>query len=456
LTLTHRAIDRPASVIVSYARKDRPHLKAFLKATESLQQQRLMTVWYDQMMTAGSRWKPKIDREISQADVIVLLLTKTFLRSAQCRRELALAMKRESVNKAVIFSVVVTSPPGARARWTELAPYNRWQLAPRADDVVRPIVEWPSAGWKEVDAELRAMLADIRSSVRARRSEKLIELDTAPDARRMVGRDRDLREVMNWVEDPTCRMIVLQGFKGIGKSMLASRLAHDLARHPRWAHVIWRRVQDAPSVQQLLHGLAPVLRPIAPSQEGEGPGDERNLFLEVLKRHRCLLVIDNVESLFKSGTEKEFRDPDYARLLEQLATTNHQSCVVLTSRTVVREVEPYTGDKLSVRVKVIKTADWPFRARHLFAGARIICHRPRDREGVGPGRHSGSGQPAGVEYAGPEDSPRSVQWECQGLPCEGASLRGRRGRHRRSARTVVAQRARPVALDSRRPRADTP
>jgi hypothetical protein len=59
--------------------------------------------------------------------------------------------------------------------------------------------------------------------------------------------------------------------------------------------------------------------------------------LTYLRQERCLLVLDNVESIF--ATDKSSRAgamrpsyEGYEQLFQQLGSSDHQSCLLLTSR----------------------------------------------------------------------------------------------------------------------------
>src|SRR5262249_50808735 len=68
-----------------------------------------------------------------------------------------------------------------------------------------------------------------------------------------------------------------------------------------------------------------------PGGEGEGI----RLLVELLRERRCLLVLDNLESLLEPfDSEGRFRETfvGYRAILQAIAETWHQSCLILTSR----------------------------------------------------------------------------------------------------------------------------
>jgi len=65
-----------------------------------------------------------------------------------------------------------------------------------------------------------------------------------------------------------------------------------------------------------------------------------------LQERRCLLVLDNLETLLEEGDPEGAYRPGYqgyGRLIERLGESVHQSCVVLTSREKPRELEALEG-----------------------------------------------------------------------------------------------------------------
>ena len=68
--------------------------------------------------------------------------------------------------------------------------------------------------------------------------------------------------------DEGSRLVSVLGLGGIGKSLLATRLAHDFA--PSFERVFWRSLRDAPTPGEW---LADVLRFLAPEAASESSGE---------------------------------------------------------------------------------------------------------------------------------------------------------------------------------------
>jgi transcriptional regulator with XRE-family HTH domain len=72
----------------------------------------------------------------------------------------------------------------------------------------------------------------------------------APDVAGFLGRADERATLRDWVIDKRSSVVAVLGLGGIGKTMLAARLAHDLT--PAFEHVYWRSLRNAPSVGEWL------------------------------------------------------------------------------------------------------------------------------------------------------------------------------------------------------------
>jgi transcriptional regulator with XRE-family HTH domain len=91
-----------------------------------------------------------------------------------------------------------------------------------------------------------ALFAD-PESVRLTRAE---DWGRAPDTRGFVGRQDELTLLHHRLLTERCRLIAIVGMGGIGKSILAARLAEEIS--PYFERVCWRTLRDAPPVGEWL------------------------------------------------------------------------------------------------------------------------------------------------------------------------------------------------------------
>ncbi len=172
----------------------------------------------------------------------------------------------------------------------------------------------------------------------------------ALDVSHFRGREVELAELTQWIVQERCRLVVVLGMGGIGKSTLVSFLGQQLA--PRFEAVLWRSVRDAPSCEELVADCIAFFSETPPAGFPTSLEQRINQLLARLQARRCLLVLDNLETLLEGGDREGSYLPGYegyARLIQRLAESAHASCVLLTSREKPKEIEPLEGVRAPVR-----------------------------------------------------------------------------------------------------------
>lgn len=161
----------------------------------------------------------------------------------------------------------------------------------------------------------------------------------AVDVSTFYGRTTELSTLTRWVLQDNCRLIGVIGIGGIGKTSLSVKLAEQV--QDCFTYVVWRSLRNAPPLKALLAELVPYLS----GQQETKP--DISSFLQCLRNHRCLVVLDNAESLLDSGNQSgQYRSgyEDYGELLHRVAITRHQSCVIVTSREKCVQAAQWEGD----------------------------------------------------------------------------------------------------------------
>ncbi|WOD41062.1 NB-ARC domain-containing protein [Nodosilinea sp. E11] len=172
----------------------------------------------------------------------------------------------------------------------------------------------------------------------------------AIDVSLFYGRTQELAMLEQWVVNQRCRLVALLGMGGMGKTALSVKLAQTL--QPHFEFVLWRSLRDAPQLSDLLADLLPLVSQQQEVKLPPGPTAQIARLVQYLRQHRCLLVLDNGETILQGGGTIGHYLPGYEAygdLLQQVGESDHQSCLILTSREKPGEIAALEGDGLPVR-----------------------------------------------------------------------------------------------------------
>src|SRR6185503_8736643 len=74
----------PLRVFCCYAHEDEPMRDRLEQQLAALKRRKLISVKHDRDITAGAEWRKEIERELNDADLILLLISASFLDSDFC------------------------------------------------------------------------------------------------------------------------------------------------------------------------------------------------------------------------------------------------------------------------------------------------------------------------------------------------------------------------------------
>lgn len=167
----------------------------------------------------------------------------------------------------------------------------------------------------------------------------------AIDVSRFYARQKELQTLKSWILEDCCRWIGIFGFGGIGKTALSVKVAQQV--QSEFKCLIWRSLQSAPLLNTLLGEILPIL-----TEESKITEISINVLMAQLRSKRCLLVLDNVESILAGGNRSgQYQSgyEDYQQLFNRIAEEQHQSCLIVTGREKPGRFAVLEGKKLPVR-----------------------------------------------------------------------------------------------------------
>lgn len=131
-------------VFISYSHRDEAFKESLDEHLCLMQRTGLVEIWHDRKIVPGQEWDKQIDVRLEQADVIIFLISSSFISSEYCYDiEVKKAIELHVQKKAVLIPVIVRA-----CDWHE-APFGKFQGLPKD---AKPIAKWEDVdtAWLDV------------------------------------------------------------------------------------------------------------------------------------------------------------------------------------------------------------------------------------------------------------------------------------------------------------------
>jgi len=125
---------RPLQLFYSYAHDDEKLCSLLIKHLAALRRQNILQGWYDRCISPGDEWDKKIDSHLEQADIILLLISASFIDSDYCWGvEMKRAIQKHHDCEASVIPIIL------RPVDIEGTPFSKLQFLPKDG---KPITKW--------------------------------------------------------------------------------------------------------------------------------------------------------------------------------------------------------------------------------------------------------------------------------------------------------------------------
>jgi tetratricopeptide (TPR) repeat protein len=282
----------PVEVFCSYAPEDEIFRHQLETHLSLLQREGLLSLWHPRKIAPGTDWSKAIDEHLSNAAIILLLISSDFLASDYCYGvEMALALQLHEANKARVLPIIARSV--------------LWQSSPFSHLSVLPTNARAIARWRDRDDALTDVANGIRQAINnlQAHSEKVAGSERTriwniplPRNRFFLGRDNLLADLTSQLR-PNKSLAVSQpqaisGLGGVGKTQLAIEYAYRSVQ--QYQAVLWSR---AGSREVLTSGFVELARILDLPERDE---QDQKIVIAAVKQWLCthdgwLLILDNAD-----------------------------------------------------------------------------------------------------------------------------------------------------------------
>jgi TIR domain len=149
---------KPIKIFLSYAHRDDEYRQELMVQLSSLLNRKLVEIWHDRQILAGSDWATDISQSLESADIILFLVSADFIDSKYCYGiEMARAIEREQAQTARAIPIII--------RYCDWQPTPLGKLQALPCDG-RPVAAWGNKPWDEplfsVVKEIERVAKDIQ------------------------------------------------------------------------------------------------------------------------------------------------------------------------------------------------------------------------------------------------------------------------------------------------------
>ncbi|MEG3871332.1 NB-ARC domain-containing protein [Microcoleus sp. Z1_B5] len=180
-------------------------------------------------------------------------------------------------------------------------------------------------------------------------------LSDSPDGDSFASRTSELATLEKWIVQQKCTLATISGLSGIGKTALSLHLIQKIQHN--FEYVIWRSLRHSPPLETTLKNILEFLLNKPEIELPSSIPDRLSLLMEYLRKNRCLIILDDVQTILSSGQLAGNYRPEcenYSILFRQIGETTHNSCLILNSWEPPREITALKGEKSPVRSLQVK------------------------------------------------------------------------------------------------------
>lgn len=354
-----------------------------------------ITTWHEGQISSGGSIEQERLVQWEQAQIILLLLSPTYIADDHCYAQMQLALQRQQTAGTRVVPILLRPTPG-------------WEAMPIADLQALPQGNRPITSWNQREEALANVAEGIHNVALQLREQQhplllsngVMRVEPPPHQHSTIlPRETLVNALYAQLTHSDVSSVVLSGLKGVGKSTLAAQV-YDLAEQRRSAGegpftgaALWLKIEATGTLTDLLRVIAAALRQDydsinhlpPPAKDFSTPQLKPDLEIFYLLKNSPtprLIVLDQFETWLDTQTETQpARQTEINTWLDLLNDYPCASRILLTAHTypqgtgvarpLYRQAFPLAGFQPSEGVALLRLWGIPDADRELL---RAVQH----------------------------------------------------------------------------------
>ncbi len=174
-----------------------------------------------------------------------------------------------------------------------------------------------------------------------------VDWGKAIDTSDLSAREEELNVLEQRIVEDNCRVVLIEGMQGMGKTNLSYRLGKQIQQH--FDFIIWRSLDDYASSEELFADLLEFFTAGEPGEESLVSDEESwRTLTSYLKKYRCLLIFPNTDFFLQDYALHQ----RYGKFVKWMIEEQGKSCLIITSDIEPKEIVQLRGNKFLHCIKI--------------------------------------------------------------------------------------------------------
>ena len=143
----------------SYSHKDECHRNELEKHLATLRDKNLLDEWHDRKINAGENWNEEIEKNMGNADIILLLFSPDFIASESCKKEIGEALRLKQQKNTIFIPIILRE-----CAWKDIDGMSEILALPKDGS---PIQKWhdKDSAWTSVYEGIKNQVEKIKEQI---------------------------------------------------------------------------------------------------------------------------------------------------------------------------------------------------------------------------------------------------------------------------------------------------